>query len=87
MDREIETIPVSVFKQKCLRIIEEVAHTHQAVIISKRGKPVARLVPMQSAREIEDSILSELRNGQGGTLVDEATFLEPTSTIVEWHTH
>ena len=87
MDKRIQTIPVSVFKQKCLRIVDEVSHTHQPIIISKRGKPVARLVPMQSDREIEECILSEMREGMGGTLVDEATFLEPTSTIVEWNVH
>ena len=38
-------ISVSEFKAKCLAIIDEVGETGQIVTITKRGKPVARLVP------------------------------------------
>ena len=34
------------FKAKCLRIMDEVAATGEAVTVTKRGKPVARLVPV-----------------------------------------
>lgn len=32
------------FKAKCLRVMDEVAATGDAVTVTKRGKPVARLV-------------------------------------------
>lgn len=35
------------FKTKCLKLIDEVAATHEPLIITKRGKPVARLVPIE----------------------------------------
>lgn len=35
------------FKAKCLKLIDEVATTHEPLIITKRGKPVARLVPIE----------------------------------------
>jgi len=33
------------FKSKCLRIMDEVNSTHEEVVITKHGKPVAKLVP------------------------------------------
>ncbi len=37
------------FKAKCLKLIDEVAATHQPLVITKRGKPVARIVPVEDA--------------------------------------
>ena len=34
------------FKAKCLKLIDEVASTHEPLIITKRGKPVAKVVPI-----------------------------------------
>jgi prevent-host-death family protein len=38
-----KSIPISEFKAKCLRLIEEVASGAE-IVISKRGKPIARVV-------------------------------------------
>lgn len=38
-------------KQGCLALIDEVAASKPEAVITKRGKPVARLVPMEDARE------------------------------------
>ena len=35
------------FKANCLRLMDEVARQRQPIIITKRGKPVAKLVPME----------------------------------------
>ncbi len=67
-----------------LAIIDEVAKTHQPVVISKRGKPMAKLVPVSTDEEIERHILARLRTGEGGMHVDEKTFLEPSSQIAGW---
>lgn len=37
------------FKAKCLKIMDDVHKTHEEVIITKRGKPVAKLVPVEEA--------------------------------------
>lgn len=42
MDR---TIPAGEFKAKCLDLMDEVARTGDSIVITKRGKPVARLGP------------------------------------------
>ena len=84
MDEKYEIIPAGIFKQKCLAIIDSVARTHKTIIISKRGKPVARMLPLESEGEVEERILMTLRKGEGGMLVDEETFLQPTSDIAGW---
>ena len=34
------------FKAKCLHLLDEVQQSRQEIVITKRGKPVARLVPL-----------------------------------------
>ncbi|MGA8028456.1 MAG: type II toxin-antitoxin system Phd/YefM family antitoxin [Bryobacteraceae bacterium] len=41
-------IPAGEFKKKCLRILDEVAQSRKEVTITKRGRPVARLIPAHS---------------------------------------
>jgi prevent-host-death family protein len=38
-------IKASEFKAKCLAVLDEVERTREPVVITKRGKPVAQLVP------------------------------------------
>jgi prevent-host-death family protein len=38
-------IKASEFKAKCLAMIDEVERTRRSIVITKRGKPVAELVP------------------------------------------
>ena len=35
------------FKSKCLKLIDEVASSHEPLVITKRGKPMAKLVPIE----------------------------------------
>lgn len=35
------------FKANCLRLMDEVAQQRRSIIITKRGKPVAKLVPVE----------------------------------------
>lgn len=39
-------IPAAVFKAECLRLMDEVARTGRPVVITKHGRPVAKLVPI-----------------------------------------
>jgi len=41
----MRSIRASEFKAKCLAILDEVNQTGEAVMILKRGRPVARLLP------------------------------------------
>ena len=42
------TIGAGEFKAKCLRLIDEVARRREELIITKRGQPLAKLVPVES---------------------------------------
>ncbi|MDX2346183.1 MAG: type II toxin-antitoxin system Phd/YefM family antitoxin [Legionella sp.] len=37
------------FKAKCLKLMDEVQAQHQPIVITKHGKPVAKLVPIESS--------------------------------------
>lgn len=39
------------FKSKCLAVMDEVQAKHETVVITKRGKPVAKLVPVDASSE------------------------------------
>ena len=84
MDIKDRNVPAGYFKQHCLSIMDEVAATHRPVIVSKRGKPTVRIVPIAGDDEIERHILARLRSGEGGMLVAEKELLEPLSRIAGW---
>jgi prevent-host-death family protein len=77
------TVPAGEFKQGCLAILDEVAATHREVLITKRGRPVARLVPVIGDREREEEILALLR-GRARVLVSEREFLRPLTAEAGW---
>ena len=39
-------VPAGEFKTKCLALLDEVRDTREEIIVTKRGKPVAKLVPI-----------------------------------------
>ena len=41
----MKTIPAGTFKAQCLAIMDEVQARRETVVITKHGKPVAKLVP------------------------------------------
>ncbi len=69
------TMPAGQFKAKCLKVLDEVAQTREPVIVTKFGKPVARLVPIR--REGSD-IIGAMR----GSVLWEGDIISPLD--VEW---
>jgi prevent-host-death family protein len=41
-----ENIPAGEFKANCLKLLDEVQRQRKQIVITKRGKPVAKLVPL-----------------------------------------
>lgn len=81
MDRKV--VPAGEFKQGCLALLDEVEGQHTEIVITKRGRPVARLVPMLSGAEREAEILAGLR-GSVKTRVSERELLRPTGDEAGW---
>ncbi len=71
----MRTMKASEFKAKCLKVMDEVAASGQAVVITKNGKAVAKLGPVAAQKR---SILG-LHKGQIEILGDIISPLE-----VEW---
>lgn len=44
----MRTISAAAFKARCLTLMDDVSNTREAVVITKRGKPVAKLVPVEA---------------------------------------
>jgi prevent-host-death family protein len=47
MDNDVRYVAAANFKANCLRLMDEVARHRKPIIITKRGKPVAKLVPIE----------------------------------------
>lgn len=41
----MKTMAISEFKAKALKVLNEVAKSRETIIITKRGKPIAQVVP------------------------------------------
>lgn len=46
----MKTISAAEFKARCLTLMDDVSSTRETVMITKRGKPVAKLVPAGKER-------------------------------------
>lgn len=49
----MKTISISEFKAKCVRLIDQVNKTHQTLRITRHGRPVAELIPVEAERKEE----------------------------------
>jgi antitoxin (DNA-binding transcriptional repressor) of toxin-antitoxin stability system len=66
------------FKHLCLKTLDEIARTKSTVVITKRGRPVAKLVPCDPApvaRGLAGSVLKEVGDpfGTGERWDDDAS--------------
>jgi antitoxin (DNA-binding transcriptional repressor) of toxin-antitoxin stability system len=62
------SIPAGKFKDICLKTLDDVARTRTTVVITKRGRPIARLVPCpieEPASSLAGSVLQETGNPFG----------------------
>ena len=50
------TIPASRFKSQCLALLDEVAESGVAIVVTKHGKPVARVEPIQPPPSLRGSV-------------------------------
>jgi len=64
----VRTIAATRFKAECLQLLDEVADSGETIIVTKRGKPVARLLPLAPPESLEGSVTF---------LVDDEEFIAP----------
>ena len=73
----MKTISVTEFRTRCLQFIDEVRATREPIIITKRGKALAKLVPFIS---VPDDIFGFFE-GRGSI---EGDIVSPILSKVEW---
>jgi prevent-host-death family protein len=44
------TMPAGEFKAKCLEVLDRVAREGSAYVVTKRGRPVAKVVPIEATK-------------------------------------
>ncbi|HEY4185243.1 MAG TPA: type II toxin-antitoxin system prevent-host-death family antitoxin [Polyangia bacterium] len=79
-----KTIAAGQFKQGCLALLDEVADKDIEIVVTKRGRPVARLVPMGNAADRDEALLARLRGSMTGPVGLVADLLAPTSALTDW---
>ena len=72
-------IPAGQFKARCLAIMDEVQAKRQTVVITKRGKPVAKLVPVEQEK---DDIFGFFKSK--GKIEIKSDIVAPAFTPEEW---
>jgi prevent-host-death family protein len=65
------------FKTNCLAVMDEVQAKHETVVITKHGKPVAKLVPVNSERD-------EIYNFLAGKGTIAGDVVGPAVSSEEW---
>lgn len=53
-------IPAGEFKARCLKLMDEIGEEGGELIITKRGKPIAKLVPVDRPAE-QESVFGSMR--------------------------
>lgn len=67
----MKSMAISVFKTFALKVIDEVSKNREPVLITKRGKPIAELIPYQGGSE------KKKPGALSGTLVFEKDIVSP----------
>jgi prevent-host-death family protein len=65
------------FKANCLAVMDEIQDKHETVVITKRGKPVAKLVPLNTERDEIYNFLAGKGSIAGG-------IVSPAISPAEW---
>lgn len=73
----MRTMGAGTFKGRCLRIMDEVHSTGQPVVITKRGRPVAKLVP-------PDQVARDVFGCLSGVLEILGDIEEPVTPAADW---
>jgi prevent-host-death family protein len=74
----MRTIAAGKFKANCLAIMDEVQKKRETVLITKRGKPVAKLVPAKS--EAKDDFFDSWKD----KLKITGDIISPAFDLDEW---
>jgi prevent-host-death family protein len=52
----MQLIPAARFKAQCLALLDDVALTGEEIVVTKRGRPVARVVAIAEPQTLDGSV-------------------------------
>ena len=73
--QESEEVPATTFKDSCLRLIDRVQQTREEIVVTKHGRPVAKLVAF-------DEETTPLFGCLAGSVTVHGDIIEPVD--VDW---
>jgi prevent-host-death family protein len=53
----VRSIAAARFKAQCLKLLDEVAETGETIVVTKRGKPVAKVGPVEEPPSLKGSVV------------------------------
>jgi prevent-host-death family protein len=59
-----KTMTASRFKAQCLALLDEVAETGESLVLTKRGRPVARVAPVQAPASLRGSVTFQVSDDE-----------------------
>ena len=74
----MRTMAAGKFKAQCLAVLDEVKMKREEVVVTKNGKPYAKMVPLD---EQDEDPLAVFRFGQGRIVGD---ILAPVDALEDW---
>ena len=74
----MKSFPAGVFKAKCLSLMDDVKNKREALVITKHGQPIAKLVPIGKAEV--DEIYGFLK----GKVILKDDCIAPALSPKEW---
>jgi prevent-host-death family protein len=77
--REPERIPVSRFKAQSLALLERVRRSGRSIIVTKRGEPLAEVVPPSAA-----TLGTDWLGSMQGTAQLSGDIVEPLTHLSDW---
>ena len=66
----MKTIAAGKFKAQCLALLDEVAREHETIVVTKRGKPVAKITAVTDGQ-------ADLRERLKGRILREEDIVSP----------
>ena len=74
----MKIVPAGQFKRTCLRLLDEVGATREPLVITRRGRPVARLVP------VDPALVHDWAGAMVGTGRIVGDLVQPAADPAEW---
>ncbi|MBS1866813.1 MAG: type II toxin-antitoxin system Phd/YefM family antitoxin [Acidobacteria bacterium] len=78
MESTMKEIKASEFKSRCLKVMDRVQQTGEPVIVTKRGKPVVKVIPMETAN-------NDIFGFMKGRMEIVGDIVSPATPIDDWN--